>query len=70
MRLMEGFDDESEGLRVVLDEQGWGFDGRCWEVGQAVLKDWWWALEPEMISNSNRLRRLRGAKDLQIPVPG
>lgn len=61
MRLMHGFDDESEGLRITFDINGHGYSGRSWEIGQATFKDWWWALDSEIISNSNRLRSLRGA---------
>ena len=66
MRLMHALDDELEGLRIALDANGNGFDVKCWEIGQAVLKDWWWALDSEVISNSDRLRHMRGAPKLQL----
>ncbi|KAJ5961468.1 hypothetical protein N7501_006409 [Penicillium viridicatum] len=69
MRLMHGFDDESEGLRIALDINGHGHGGESWEIGQAIFKDWWWALDPEIISNSNRLRYIRGAPKLQLSMP-
>lgn len=69
MRLMHGLDDESEGLRVTLDIDGHGYDGKNWEIGQVILKDWWWALDLEIVSNSNRLRYLRGAPKLQLLTP-
>ncbi|KAH7134873.1 hypothetical protein B0J11DRAFT_517118 [Dendryphion nanum] len=69
MRLMHGIDDESEGLRVSLDTNGHGYDEKSWEIGQAILKDWWWVLDAEIISNSNRLRNLRGAPKLQLSIP-
>jgi hypothetical protein len=69
MRLMHGLDDESEGLRIALDINGHGYDGECWEIGQAIFKDWWWALDSEIISNSNRLRYIRGAPKLQLSMP-
>lgn len=69
MRLMHGLDDESEGLRITLDVHGHGYDERSWEIGQAILKDWWWALDSNIVSNSNRLRYQRGAPKLQFSVP-
>ncbi|KAH8595343.1 hypothetical protein B0O99DRAFT_622664 [Bisporella sp. PMI_857] len=69
MRLMHGLDDESEGLRVTFDINGHGYDEKSWEIGQAILKDWWWALDPEIVSNSNRLRYRRGAPKLQLSIP-
>lgn len=69
MRLMHGFDDESEGIRIALDINGHGHGGESWEIGQAIFKDWWWALDPEIISNSNRLRYIRGAPKLQLSMP-
>lgn len=69
VQLIQGLDDESEGARVTSDSTGHGYDEKSWEIGQAVLKDWWWALDPEIVSNSNRLRCLRGAPQLQIPIP-
>ncbi|KAH7075005.1 hypothetical protein FB567DRAFT_182189 [Paraphoma chrysanthemicola] len=65
MGLIQGLDDESEGARVT-SLSGNGYNEKSWEVGQAVFKDWWWALDPEIVSNSNRLRRLRGAPKLQL----
>ncbi|KAH6841256.1 hypothetical protein AA0119_g9683 [Alternaria tenuissima] len=69
MRLLYSIDDESEGLRVVSDANEQGIDVKGWEVGQAVFKDWWWILDPEIVSNSNRLRNMRGAPKLEISIP-
>ncbi|RII15538.1 hypothetical protein CUC08_Gglean003581 [Alternaria sp. MG1] len=69
MRLLYSIDDESEGLRVVSDANEQGIDVKGWEVGQAVFKDWWWILDPEIVSNSNRLRNIRGAPRLEISIP-
>ncbi|CAN9424761.1 unnamed protein product [Alternaria alternata] len=69
MRLLYSIDDESEGLRVVSDANEQGIDVKGWEVGQAVFKDWWWILDPEIVSNSNRLRNMRGAPRLEISIP-
>jgi hypothetical protein len=66
MRLIQDLDDESEGVRVALDVDEHGYDEKGWEIGQAVIKDWWWALDPGIISNSNRLRHMRGAPKLQL----
>ncbi|PPJ49764.1 hypothetical protein CBER1_02854 [Cercospora berteroae] len=69
MRLMHDLDDESEGIRLALGGNGLGYDARSWEVGQAIFKDWWWALDSEIVPNSDRLREIRGAPRLQLPVP-
>jgi hypothetical protein len=66
VRLFQDLDDESEGLRIALDVDGHGYDVKSWEVGQVVLKDWWWALDSAIISNSDRLRYIRGAPRLQF----
>jgi hypothetical protein len=62
--LMSDMDDEQEGLRIVGSE---GFKGEAWEVGQAVFNNWWWAFEPAIIKNTNRLREKRGAGRLLLP---
>jgi hypothetical protein len=66
MRLIHCFDDEAEGLRVSVETSGGEYDESSWEIGQAVLKDWWWLLDNEIVSNSNRLRYMRGASKLHI----
>lgn len=66
MRLLYSLDDESEGLRVMLDANEHGYDVKGWEIGQAIFKDWWWALDSAIISNSDRLRYIRGAPKLQL----
>ncbi|KEF61555.1 uncharacterized protein A1O9_03122, partial [Exophiala aquamarina CBS 119918] len=63
-RLMHSLEDESEGLRITLDIDGHWYDGKSWEIGQVILKDWWWALDLEIVSNSNRLRNLRGGSQI------
>lgn len=69
MRLMHGFDDESEGLRVTSDRSGPGYDRNSWEIGQAIFKDWWWVLDSNIVFNSNRLRSIRGAPKLRLSTP-
>ncbi|KAH7411237.1 hypothetical protein BKA64DRAFT_704341 [Cadophora sp. MPI-SDFR-AT-0126] len=68
VQLMHALDDESEGLRATLDVNGHGYDEKSWEVGQIVFKDWWWVLDHEIVSNSNRLRSIRGAPNLQLSI--
>ncbi|KAH6675177.1 hypothetical protein B0J14DRAFT_589143 [Halenospora varia] len=67
--LMYALDDKSEGLRVTLDTNRHRYDEKSWEVGQAVFKDWWWILDYKILSNSNRLRTIRGAPKLQLSIP-
>ena len=66
VHLIHAFDDESEGLRVTVDTDGHGYDEKCWEVGRAIFKDWWWVLDHKIVSNSNRLRNGRGLSKLQL----
>lgn len=66
MRLIHSLDHESEGLRITLGTNGHEYNEKSWEIGQAILQDWWWALDPEIVSNSNRLRHIRGAPELQL----
>jgi hypothetical protein len=54
-------EDGAEGLRI------WGgdvFDAGCWEVGQTLFERWWFLFDRDVIENSNRWRRLRGAPPL------
>lgn len=65
MKLFMDLDDGREGVRVGGNGSDW-YDGRNWEVGETVYRNWWWALDREVIDNSNRLRRLRGAPKLTM----
>lgn len=64
MQLIMDMDDEAEGMRIS-GEHGW--DSRNWEVGELFFRNWWWALDREIIENSNRLRARRGAGNLRLP---
>ncbi|KAH9224784.1 hypothetical protein DL95DRAFT_452520 [Leptodontidium sp. 2 PMI_412] len=66
MALVHGFEDESEGLRISSAGDGPVHDWRVWEIGEVVFKDWWWALDSQIVSNSNRLRQMRGVPKLQL----
>lgn len=63
MLMIADMDDEAEGLRIWGDD---GWDSKNWEVGEAFFRHWWWALDREIVENSNRLRALRGASKLRI----
>lgn len=56
--LVYDIEDSAEGVRI------WG-DDPCtdenWEVGEAVFKKWWWALDSTVLRTSNKWRRERGA---------
>ena len=56
-------DDEQEGMRLY---GGDAFRGCSWEVGQAFFKNWWWALDREVVENSNQLRASRGVGRLRL----
>lgn len=57
------FEDESEGVRIFGDDP---CDPNGWEVGQIFFERWWFLFDRDIISNSNRLRRLRGAPALRM----
>lgn len=63
MHLLMDIDDEAEGFRIVGED---GFDGKNWEVGEKFFQNWWWALDRDIVDNSNRLRAQRGAKKLKL----
>lgn len=60
-------EDPSEGIRVTGADP---FAGENWEVGQAIFKKWWWAFSKDIIENSNRSRRNRGASALGGMIVG
>ncbi|KAG4429762.1 hypothetical protein IFR05_014753 [Cadophora sp. M221] len=66
MGLVHGFEDETEGLRISSSGDGPVHDCRIWEIGEVVFKDWWWALDGQIVSNSNRLRQMRGVPKLRL----
>jgi hypothetical protein len=63
VNLVMDIDDETEGMRI-RGEDGW--DWRNWEVGEKFFRNWWWALDQEIVENSNRLRAERGARRLRL----
>ena len=63
VNLLMDIDDETEGMRI-RGEDGW--DSGNWEVGEKFFRNWWWALDREIVENSNRLRAERGAGRLRL----
>jgi hypothetical protein len=63
LKLGMDMDDDAEGMRVSGEE--W-YDGENWEVGEVIYRNWWWCLDRNIIENSNRLRRKRGAPRLML----
>ncbi|QKX54946.1 uncharacterized protein TRUGW13939_02036 [Talaromyces rugulosus] len=63
VNMMMDIDDDAEGMRIC-GEDGW--DCRNWEVGEIFFRNWWWALDREIVENSNRLRARRGARKLSL----
>ncbi|KAL7814207.1 hypothetical protein V8C44DRAFT_326068 [Trichoderma aethiopicum] len=57
------FEDGSEGVRVYGGDP---YDASCWEVGQVLFERWWFIFDRDVIENSNRWRRLRGAPPLAL----
>lgn len=63
MNMIYDMKDAGGGLRV------WGQDPlneKNWEVGQRFFELWWWALDSDIISNSNKLRQERGEDTLRL----
>ncbi|POR39337.1 Uncharacterized protein TPAR_00461 [Tolypocladium paradoxum] len=57
------FEDNAEGVRIYGGDP---YDPACWEVGQVFFERWWFIFDRDIIDNSNRWRRLRGAPPLAI----
>lgn len=71
MRLLQDVDDEKDGVRIA-NCQGNDADALCersWEIGSAFYRNWWWALNTDVVERSNQLRRDRGAGPLTL-TPG
>ncbi|KAJ5808881.1 hypothetical protein N7474_010150 [Penicillium riverlandense] len=63
MHLVYDMDDEREGCRISGCD---GMDVAGWEIGQRVFDNWWWALDRDVLAQSNRLRYARGARCLTL----
>ncbi|KAL3955395.1 hypothetical protein ACCO45_010958 [Purpureocillium lilacinum] len=57
------FEDNAEGVRIYGADP---YDPSCWEVGQVLFERWWFIFDRNVIENSNRWRRLRGAPPLAL----
>ncbi|KAK5998300.1 hypothetical protein PT974_00677 [Cladobotryum mycophilum] len=60
------FEDNSEGVRIYGDDL---YNPSSWEVGQVFFERWWFLFDRDVIENSNRWRRLRGAPPLVVKGP-
>lgn len=56
-------EDSREGMRIWGDDV---YDPGSWEVGQVLFERWWFIFDRDVIENSNRWRRLRGAAPLHM----
>lgn len=56
-------EDNAEGVRIYGGDP---YDGSCWEVGQLLFERWWFLFDRDIVENSNRWRRLRGAPPLLL----
>jgi hypothetical protein len=57
MQMMVTMKDAGGGIRV------WGtnpFDVKAWEIGQLFYSNFWWAIDNDILANSNKLRLQRG----------
>jgi hypothetical protein len=62
MQMMVTMKDAGGGLRV------WGsnpFDIDAWEIGQLFYTNFWWAIDHDIVANSNELRLQRGENVLR-----
>ena len=68
MQLVQDLDDERDGVRIANNHgnDADALNERSWEIGQAFYRNWWWALNTELVERSNKLRRDRGAKPLKL----
>ncbi|KAH6895296.1 hypothetical protein B0T10DRAFT_477582 [Thelonectria olida] len=56
-------EDDAEGVRIFGDDP---YEPGSWEVGQLLFERWWFLFDREVIANSNRWRRMRGAPPLRL----
>ncbi|KND87905.1 hypothetical protein TOPH_07488, partial [Tolypocladium ophioglossoides CBS 100239] len=56
-------EDNAEGVRIYGGDP---YDPACWEVGQVFFERWWFIFDRDIVDNSNRWRRLRGAPPLAV----
>jgi hypothetical protein len=59
-------EDEKDGFRV----NGEGGKRDDWEVGEAFFRNWWWALDRDIVETSNAWRQRRGQSRLSIQAAG
>ena len=62
VRCAYDIEDATDGFRV----NGEGMNTDDWEVGEAFFKNWWWALDRNIVENSNAWRQKRGRCRLSI----
>lgn len=63
MQLGHDYEDPTEPF-VVNGSDGWSEDD--WELGGAFLRNWWWAVDQEIITRTNAQRLKRGMPRLQF----
>ncbi|KHN97991.1 uncharacterized protein MAM_04380 [Metarhizium album ARSEF 1941] len=61
------FEDNSEGVRIYGSDP---YDSGCWEASQVLFQHWWFLFDRDIVDDSNRWRRLRGAPPLALTAPG
>ncbi|KAB8205937.1 hypothetical protein BDV34DRAFT_95930 [Aspergillus parasiticus] len=64
VRLVYDMEDVGgEGIRVHSSDP---FEMAGWEIGQLMFERWWWAFETDTVERSNRGRKERGEKCLEL----
>jgi hypothetical protein len=61
--LVNDIDDPSGGFFVNGPN---GMSDKDWEIGETFLKNWWWAIDREIIDDTNTSRARRGLRRLRI----
>ena len=56
--LVYDIEDSAEGVRIWADDP---YSAQNWEVGEKLFKNWWWALDADVLRRSNEMRLSRGA---------
>ncbi|KAH7375073.1 hypothetical protein B0T11DRAFT_5865 [Plectosphaerella cucumerina] len=66
VNLAYDMEDPAEGIRIIGSDV---YDPTNWEIGQALFQRWWFVFDRDVIAQSNRMRRARGAPPLTLRPP-
>ncbi|KAH6692377.1 hypothetical protein F5X68DRAFT_273656 [Plectosphaerella plurivora] len=66
INLAYDMEDPAEGIRIIGSDV---YDPANWEIGQVLFQRWWFVFDRDVIAQSNRMRRARGAPPLTLTPP-